>query len=150
MKFHYLSFLALPLLVSCASLPKDVAELTQSRLKSDVVCHNEPFTLIVERVDAFLTRCYSPKKFRGAMYAAGIFVVRTVDVNWEVNESPIENGTRFVVQTEWGYALAADVKRGEATCPTVTQYYAAQGPWARRFSLLDQATQGDKPACGYE
>lgn len=149
LKVQFLFCLVMPILVSCTTLPANVAELRTSRVKSEVFCHDEPFALIVDRVDAFLSRCYSPKKFSGATYAAGIFVARTIDVNWHVVESPLEKGKRFVVQTDYGYALAADIRQGGATCPTFTQYFAAQGLWAKRFPLLDQATKGVTPECGY-
>ena len=145
-------FLTTALMVGCSSIPTTQLALIQTAHATEAWCQESSVDETAKQIREYLLTCYTPIVMNSSTYIRpGIAVNSTWQLDFLVDQSPLESGHRLTVRTaqgaSQGYLLLADVIRGEGQCRTTGRVYVMNEFWSRAIPEVRSAAQGAKAVC---
>lgn len=137
------------MLGACGMLPTDKADLLQSRPRSERYCYPEQQSEIAKRIRTYLSSCYRPTQGVTSALVGGTFIPVTTSVHWQLEEDNLPTGSRFTVNSTYGYVLGAEVTGAEQSCSSILQVFAGNQMWMDRFETLDRVARKETVKCPY-
>lgn len=147
-----LTILFSALVAGCASIPKTQSALISTAYASDEWCQESSVDETATQIRDYLLKCYTPIVINSSTYIRpGIAINSTWQLDFLVDQVPLENGQRLTVRTAQGaaqgYFLLADVVRGEGKCRTSSRVYVMNEFWSRAIPEVRSAALGAKAEC---
>ncbi len=140
------------LLAGCASIPKTPSALIQTSHASESWCQESSVDETATQIRGYLLKCYTPVVMNSSTYIRpGIAIDSTWQLDFLIDQSPLENGQRLTVRTaqgaSQGYLLLTDVIRGEGKCRTNSRVYVMNEFWSRAIPEVRAAAHGAEAEC---